>query len=449
MPPLPRLIPLARRGLLGAGLALATPALAPAARAQSADPQTVSFLSWTSTEPIQAALRAQIASFMTASGLRVAHQHFAWSGYRTALLSRLLGEGPADVVWLSDAWLPEFAEAGWVRPIADVAALMRFTPELRQGCVQGMSHRGEQYGLPYYTDHMSFLYNARLLERAGFAEPPATWDDMLRQAEVMRRRGVSSAPLGLPLAADPWLIEVISTLVFSFGGAFVAAGEPVMAERPQTRAALEFLAHLLLRERILAPDAVSMSENDVFEDFGQGQHAFAILPTYRLRFLNDPVRFAEAGNFRPALMPNGGEAVRHETCGWVRMYALTAAAAGNLQRLRNASAFMAAFGGRDHTGDYTMAKRMLFAGGLPFCALPLHEDARVNDYVSRWSMGGRMVMRDQMDSVRMKDTISPWFGNWQALTDPLWRGICQGTLTPAAGLTLAAEAWSGLRRTRN
>lgn len=440
MPPLP----LARRALLGAGLGLASPALA-----QSSDPQTVSFLSWTSTEPIHAALRRQIASFMTASGLRVAHQHFPWSGYRTALLSRMLGEGPADVVWLSDAWLPEFAEAGWVRPIADVAALTRFTPELRPSCVQGMSHRGEQYGVPFYTDHMSFLYNARLLERAGFAAPPRSWQDMLHQAQVARRRGISAAPLGLPLAADPWLIEVVSTLVFSFGGAFVAEGEPVMAQRPETRAALEFLARLLLQEHVVAPDAVSMSEDDVLESFGQGHHLFAILPTYRLRFLNDPTRFGEAGNFHLALMPNGGEATRHETCGWVRMYALTSAAAGNLRRLLNASAFMAAFGLRDHTGEYAMAKRLLFGAGVPFCPTSLYRDTEVIDYVTRWTLGGNLVLREQLDSVRTKDTISPWFGNWQALTDPLWRAICQGTLAPEAGLTMAAEAWSGLKRSRN
>lgn len=441
---MPAPVDIARRGLLAAGLGLAAPALA-----QSSDPQTVNFISWTSTEPIQAALRAQITSFMTASGLRVAHRHFPWSGYRTALLSRMLGDGPADVIWLSDAWLPEFAEAGWVRPIADVAALMRFTPETRASCVQGMSHRGEQYGLAYYGDHMSFLYNSRLLESAGFLEPPRSWAEMLQQAQVMRRRGISLAPLGLPLAADPWLIEIISTLVFSFGGDFVAEGEPVMAQRPQTRAALEFLARLILREHVVAPDAVTMSEDDVLEAFGQGHHAFAILPTYRLRFLNNPARYAQAGRFHLALMPNGPDATRHETCGWVRMYALTSAAAGNLRRLRNAVAFMGAFGGRDHTGEYSMAKRLLFGAGLPFCPTPLYQDPEVIEYVTRWTLGGNMVVRQQLDATRTKDTISPWFGNWQALTDPLWQAICQGTLDPGAGLALAAEAWSGLRRARN
>lgn len=437
---------LPRRGLLGTGLSLAltTPALT-----QTADPQTVSFISWSSTDATQTALREQIASFMTASGLRVAHQHFPWSSYRTALLSRMLGEGPADVIWLSDAWLPEFADAGWVRPIEDVAALARFAPDTRAACRAGMSHRGEQYGLPYYGDNMALLYNARLLERAGFSAPPKSWTELTQQAQMMRRRGLLAAPFGLPLAADPWLIEVISTLVFSFGGNFVHAGEAVMAQQPATRAALEFLMHAVLHERIVAAEALNASEDDVLEAFGQGQHAFAILPSYRLRFLNDTSRFARAGSFHVALMPNGGDAVRHETCGWVRMYALTSAAAGNLRRLRNATAFMEAFGGRDHTGDYTMAKRLLFAAGLPFCPTSLAQDPQVIDYITGWSLGGNMVLRQQMDSVRSKDTISPWFGNWQALTNPLWQAICQGSLSPQQGLSLAAEAWSGLARSRN
>jgi hypothetical protein len=328
--------PLSRRSLVTA--LLTAPSLARTAAAQ-ADPQTVNFLGWSSSASIHGALRAQITSFMAATGLRVAHQHFPWGSYRTALLSRMLSEGPADVVWLSDAWLPEFAAAGWVRPVDDIAALTRFTPETREACLRGMSYRGEQYGVPYYTDNMAFLYN--------------------------------------------------------------------------------------------------------------DQHAFAILPTYRLRALNDPARYALAGHFRVALMPNGGEATEHETCGWVRMYALTSGAAGNLRRLRNAAAFMAAFGGRDHTGEYAMAKRLLFDVGLPFCPTPLYRDPQVIEYVTRWTLGDNMVLRRQLDSVRTKDTISPWFGNWQALTNPLWQAICQGTLSPEVGLGLAASAWNRLKRAEN
>jgi multiple sugar transport system substrate-binding protein len=438
--------PLSRRSLVTA--LLTAPSLARTAAAQ-ADPQTVNFLGWSSSASIHGALRAQITSFMAATGLRVAHQHFPWGSYRTALLSRMLSEGPADVVWLSDAWLPEFAAAGWVRPVDDIAALTRFTPETREACLRGMSYRGEQYGVPYYTDNMAFLYNDRMLARAGLGEPPKSWAEVVQQAQVIRRRGLSPAPIGLPLTADPWLIEVISTLVFSFGGAFAAGGEAVMTERPQTRAALDFLARLLLREHLVAPEAVNSSEDDVLEAFGQGQHAFAILPTYRLRALNDPARYALAGHFRVALMPNGGEATEHETCGWVRMYALTSGAAGNLRRLRNAAAFMAAFGGRDHTGEYAMAKRLLFDVGLPFCPTPLYRDPQVIEYVTRWTLGDNMVLRRQLDSVRTKDTISPWFGNWQALTNPLWQAICQGTLSPEVGLGLAASAWNRLKRAEN
>lgn len=442
--PLPSL---PRRGLLGTGLSMA---LAAPALGQSADPQTVNFIGWASTQPTQTAIREQITSFMSATGLRVSHQHFPWSTYRTALLSRMLSDGPADVVMLSDAWLPEFAESGWVRPISDVTALTRFGPETRTACLQGMSHRGEQYGLSYYSDNMAFLYNARLLERAGFTDPPKSWNEMLQQGRVMRRRGLVASPLGLPLAMDPWLIEIISTLVFSFGGDFVnTAGEAVMAEDPKTRAALEFLVQALVHERMISPEAAYASEDDVLEAFGEGQHAFAILPTYRMRFLNNPARFAQAGNFGVALMPNGGDALRHETCGWVRMYALTSGAAANLQRLRNAVSFMEAFGGRDHTGEYAMAKRLLFGAGLPYCSTPLHQDPEVINYVTQWSRGNNMVLRQQIDAVRNKDTISPWFGHWQALTNPLWQAICLGGLTPQVGLRMAAEAWSGLKRVRN
>ncbi|MEI6162060.1 MAG: extracellular solute-binding protein, partial [Roseococcus sp.] len=358
-----------RRALLGTALAapLGSPALS-----QPSTAATVNFVGWTGTEAIQAAVRDQIARFTLASGLRVAHQQFPWTNYRMSLLARLISQGPADVVWLSDAWLPEFVESNWISPIGDIAALTRFNPDSQASCVEADSYRGRQYGLPYYRDCMAFFYNARMLDEAGISEPPRSWAELVQQAQLIKARGLSAAPLGIPLAADPWLIEVISTLVFSFGGQFVnAARRPVMAEQPQTRMALSFLADAILRERIMLPDAVQHSEAELMQDFGDGQHAFAILPSYRMRYLNDPSRFARARSFRLALMPNGGDAQGHATCGWVRLYAMTGGAAANPQRRANAISFMESFGGRDDSGNYAMAKRLLLGAGLNGCQIPL------------------------------------------------------------------------------
>ena len=62
-----------------------------------------------------------------------------------------------DVLWISDAWLPEFAEAQWLANIDDIPELMKYNAYAATYCTQSMTYKGKQYGLSYYGDHMSFV----------------------------------------------------------------------------------------------------------------------------------------------------------------------------------------------------------------------------------------------------------------------------------------------------
>jgi ABC-type glycerol-3-phosphate transport system substrate-binding protein len=57
--------------------------------------------------------------------LKVNYENFPWAQYRTSVVTRLVGNAPMDVMWISDAWLPEFAEAQWLASIDDVPELMK------------------------------------------------------------------------------------------------------------------------------------------------------------------------------------------------------------------------------------------------------------------------------------------------------------------------------------
>ncbi len=39
---------------------------------------------------------------------------------------------------------------------------------------------------------MGFLYNADILQKAGFASPPATWDEVTSQATAIKAKGCSN-----------------------------------------------------------------------------------------------------------------------------------------------------------------------------------------------------------------------------------------------------------------
>lgn len=437
-----RTIPLSRRAL-GAGLLTATGlGLSSAAGAQAGG--AVNFIGWSAAVD---QVRAQISAFEAATGLRVNYENFPWAQFRTALVTRLVANAPIDVSWVSDAWLPEFAEAGWLADISDVPQLMRYNAEAAEYCTQSMTYRGKQYGLSYYGDHMSFMVNTDMLARAGITTPPTTWDEVIQQSLRMKQQGIAEFPLLLSLAADTWLIEFVTALTYSFGGRFVdEQGAPVMADanRGAVRAA-RFLREAIHQHRILSPGAVETGEINGLRAFGSGAHAFAIVPTYRIRALNDPAQSSAAGKIRLALMPKGGPNGTNETCGWIRFYGMTPGAKADPARRARAVRFMEFFGGRDTAGNYSMQKMLLTDIGLPSCALPLSEDPDVRTFWDRWAGGGAIVAQ-QSALARKKDVISPWFGEWVETSNQAWQTVCLGRAEPEAAMRTAATKWTELRR---
>ena len=48
--------------------------------------------------------------------------------------------------------------------------------------MQAMTYNGKVWGVPWYTDAGLLYYREDLLEKAGFSEPPRTWEELKQQA---------------------------------------------------------------------------------------------------------------------------------------------------------------------------------------------------------------------------------------------------------------------------
>jgi raffinose/stachyose/melibiose transport system substrate-binding protein len=65
----------------------------------------------------------------------------------------------------------------------------------------GLSKTDELYDLPLGLNVEGFWYNKALFEKAGIANPPATWDEMLADADKLLAAGIQPFAVG---AADQW-----------------------------------------------------------------------------------------------------------------------------------------------------------------------------------------------------------------------------------------------------
>jgi multiple sugar transport system substrate-binding protein len=428
---------LSRRTVLAAGTAsMARPFITKAWAAEA-----INFATWSAAVD---QVKAHLAAFETKTGIQVAYTNSPYAQYRETMVTKFTGGAPVDMLWVSDAWLPEFARAGWISPIDRFPALMAYTPLTSDFCNSSMTFEGRHYGLTYYTDYMSFVYNKDILAAAGIAAPPTTWEEVVTQSETIKAKGLLDYPVLMGMAQESWMIEFISALVYSHGGRQVDdAGQAVMDD-PKAGAvsALRWLADAVQKHKIISPGCVQTGELEVLKAATAGKAAFVLLPKYRLRLLNDPAQSQAAGKYRQILMPSGPNGA-HGTVGWMRFYGMTPRAQENAARADNTAKLMEWFGGKAD-GEYRFEKTVLKDLALGFGIKSLFEDPEVRQILSTY--GDADLMAKQQALVQKKDTISPWFGEWNDTNGTAWQQAVIGKLTPEAALKTAAAKWSELKK---
>lgn len=436
---------LSRRGLLkgtAATGALGAIGSLPFGMAFGQSGQPLNFAAWAAAVD---QVRAHLTAFEGETGVTVNYEQSPPANFRQTLVTKFVGGAPLDVLWVNDAWLPEFAEAGWIVPIDEYPNLMAYNAEVDQYCTESMTYNGRQYGLVYYADFMAFLYNADILEQAGIAAPPTTWDEVVEQSLIIKEKGLAEYPLLLSLEADAWLIEFVSTLVFAFGGRFVDAEGNAVVQDPEggAVAAMKWVQAAIHDHKIVSPGAVSTQEIACLKAFGAGQHAFGVIPRYRIRPLNNPAESQVPGKVRMALMPKGGTG-EHNTCGWVRFYGMTPEAKADPAKAENVVKFIEWFGGRSN-GEYTFQKMLMLDIGVPFCTTPLDSDPDIIAFYNEYLGGTETVSRQGALAIK-KDTVTPWFGEWNEINNQAWQKGFLRQVSAEDAMAETGREWDRLKR---
>jgi multiple sugar transport system substrate-binding protein len=358
------------------------------------------------------------------------------------MATRFTGGTPTEIAYSSDHWLQEWVAAGWAVPIDEqCTGVTDYVGEFAPYAVEGMTIDGKLYGLPYYADLVTFMYNAELAKQAGVAEPPETWEELKDQALQIKEADVAEYPINIPMKKDdPWTVEIFYAMVYSRGGSmFDENNDPVFNE-PGSAAeqTLQWLHDAIHTWQIMDPAALEVAEPDVVKTMGAGQHLYTVLAKYNLAELNGGVH-DQAGNFELALMP--GES--HSTVGFVRFYSLTKdAVAKDPAAIAAACKFLEYFGGRTD-GEYKVVKRWALEKGLGFAQMPLYNDPEVADTINAW--GDVELERQQAELARIKEGLTPWWGAWDIIAREQIHNAVLGAVTPQEALQSMADKWEELK----
>ena len=184
------------------------------------------------------------------------------------------GKTRADVISGDVIWPAQFAANGWISDLSG-----RFTPDLRganlPAAVESNTYEGSVYGVPWFTDAGMLYYRKDLLEKSGFSEPPATWDELKEMAQkVMQDQGIE---FGYVFQGAEYEGGVVNGLEFiwSAGGDVLDPDdlERVIVTTPEAVAGLGVAREMVTEE--VAPRAVpSYKEYESYTVFLEGDAVF-------------------------------------------------------------------------------------------------------------------------------------------------------------------------------
>ena len=216
-------------------------------------------------------LPALLAALPGGAPLDLRIQPLPWSAAHEKLLTGFAGGSLPDLGQVGNSWIAELTAIGAIMPV----------PPRMQSLVEGQfagvvdTNRidGRLMALPWYVDTRLQFYRKDLFEAAGFAAPPAQWDEWKRALHAVKRRpGGEGYAILLPLNE----YEHLTQMALSAGATFLdPTGTRGAFRDPKFRQALAFYKSLY--EEKLAPLAGAAQISNVWNEFARGY--FAVYPS--------------------------------------------------------------------------------------------------------------------------------------------------------------------------
>ncbi len=256
---------------------------------------------------LSGAFAARVKDFEAASKITVNLIQMGWDDVNNKLTAEMASGGSAyDVVEFDNGNVAAWLGANWVVPL-DPYMPKGFTKGMIPGFVDLFSGPdGKLYGVVWNNDTRFFFYNAAMLKKAGIANPPRTWDELISQSKILKSKGIAKYGMAGFWKAEWALANDFHFYTYSYGGKVVdKSGKFLFKDDPNTLAAVQLMARMF-KEGIVDPASLTYDQEAVNNVFLKGDTAFLNqgIPGI-MAYAQDPARSKVVGQVKVGLVPGG------------------------------------------------------------------------------------------------------------------------------------------------
>jgi multiple sugar transport system substrate-binding protein len=207
--------------------------------------------------------------------IKVSMEYVGYDAIHDKIVTAMAANPPGyDASMIDVIWPDEFIKAGYLLDVTD-----RVTPEMKAGIFpaswNGVTRDGKIYGMPWLMDVKYFMYNKDILAKAGIANPPTTWEELVTQANTIKEKGLAEYPITWSWNQKEGVVCDFTVLLFGNGGAFLDANSKPIFNNEKGVQVLTWMKQTI-DEGITNPSAVSSDEGAVEASFLAGKAAFAV-----------------------------------------------------------------------------------------------------------------------------------------------------------------------------
>ena len=234
--------------------------------------------------------------------IKVNMEYLGYDYIHDKIVTGMAAKPPAyDAAMIDVIWPDEFIKNNY---LLDVTS--RVTSDMKTNMFpaswNGVTRNGKIYGMPWLMDVKYFMYNKDMLQKAGIANPPATWEELTADAKIIKDKGLAEFPVIWSWNQKEGVVCDFTVLLFGNGGSFLdASGKPAF----NNEKGVQILTWMkqTLDDKLSNPSSVSSDENAVEADFLAGKSAFAVNWLFQYSDSNDASKSQIVGKAAFAPMP--------------------------------------------------------------------------------------------------------------------------------------------------
>jgi len=237
--------------------------------------------------------------------IQVDVQKLPWTAAHEKLLTAYAGETLPDLCSLGNTWIPEFTALSALTPLDQLASASRdiALADYFPGILDSNRVEGPLFGIPWYVDTNVLYYRRDLLQRAGFAAPPTTWDEWLQMLGAIKELvGADRYSILLPLN-EFW--PLVTLALQQPADLLRDNGRYGNFRSPEFRRTLDFYVSIFRRG--WAPKMTNTQVSNVWDEFGRGMFSFYISGPWNIAEFKKrmPADLRDAWMTAPMPGPNG------------------------------------------------------------------------------------------------------------------------------------------------